>query len=165
MAINVGDRLPESTFTTMGPDGPKPMTTAEVFGGKMVALFAVPGAYTPTCHKSHMPGFVDRAGDLKAKGYDAVACTSVNDVFVLTNWAKETGALGKIDMLADGAAAFAKAIGLDLDLSARGLGVRSKRYSMAVHDGVVKILNVEDAPPNHDISSAATLCSQIDRSL
>ena len=165
MAIKVGDKLPETTFFVMGPEGPKPVTTAEFFGGRKVAVFGVPGAYTPTCHRAHMPGFVDRAGDLKAKGYDAVACTSVNDVFVLTNWAKETGALGKIDMLADGAAAFAKAIGLDLDLSARGLGVRSKRYSMAVHDGVVKILNVEDAPPQAEKSSAATLCSMVGTTL
>lgn len=165
MAINVGDRLPDSTFTVMGPDGPKPMTTAEAFGGKKVALFAVPGAYTPTCHKSHMPGFVDRVADLKAKGIDTIACTAVNDIFVLNNWSKDTGADGKILMLADGSAEFAKKIGLDIDLVARGLGVRSKRYAMLLEDGVVKVLNVEDAPPQHDKSSAATLCSMIDRSL
>lgn len=165
MAIKIGDRLPDATFFVMGPDGPKPMTTAEFFANRKVAMFGVPGAYTPTCHKAHMPGFVTRATELRAKGYDAIACTAVNDVFVLANWAKDTGAAGNIEMLADGSAAFAKAIGLDLDLSARGLGVRSKRYSMAVHDGVVKLLNVEDAPPSHDISSAETLCSQIDRSL
>ena len=165
MAIKVGDKLPEATFTTMSADGPKPMTTAEVFGGKKVALFAVPGAYTPTCHKQHMPGFVERAEELKKKGFDAIACTSVNDVFVLTAWAKDTGAAGKIVMLADGAADFAKKLGLELDLSARGLGMRSKRYSMAVDNGVVTILNVEDAPPSHDKSSAATMCSMIDRTL
>ncbi len=165
MAIKVGDNLPEATFTVMGPDGPKQMTTAEVFGGKKVALFAVPGAYTPTCHKQHMPGFVERAAELKGKGYATVACTSVNDVFVLTNWAKDSGAAGKIDMLADGSADFAKKLGLEIDLTARGLGVRSKRYSMAVDNGVVKILNVEEAPPQHDKSSAASLCSAIDRTL
>jgi peroxiredoxin len=165
MAIKVGDKLPEATFMTMSADGPKPMTTAEVFGGKKVALFAVPGAYTPTCHKQHMPGFVDRAEELKKKGFDAVACTAVNDVFVLTNWSKDSQADGKIQMLADGSADFAKKIGLEIDLTARGLGVRSKRYAMAVEDGVVKILNIEDAPPTVDKSSAATLCSMVDKSL
>lgn len=165
MTIKVGDKLPETTFTTMSADGPKPMTTAEVFGGKKVALFAVPGAYTPTCHKAHMPGFVERAAELKKKGFDVIACTSVNDVFVMTQWAKDTGAEGKIVMLADGSADFAKKLGLEIDLTARGLGVRSKRYSMSIDNGVVTILNLEDAPPSHDKSSAATLCSQIDRTL
>jgi peroxiredoxin len=159
MPINVGDRLPDATFTTMSPEGPKPMTTAEIFGGKKVALFAVPGAYTPTCHRQHMPGFVMRIDELKGKGFDAIACTSVNDIFVLTAWAKDTQAFGKILMLADGSADFAKKAGLDIDLTARGLGVRSKRYSMIVEDGVVKALNVEEAPPNHDVSSAEALCS------
>ncbi len=165
MSIKVGDTLPEASFTVMGADGPKPMTTAEVFGGKKVALFAVPGAYTPTCHKMHMPGFVERATELKAKGCDTIACTAVNDVFVLTNWAKDTGAEGKILMLADGSADFAKKLGLEIDLTARGLGVRSKRYAMMIENGIVKVLNVEDAPPQVDKSSAATLCSAIDRSL
>jgi peroxiredoxin len=165
MTIATGEKLPDVTFTVMTADGPKPMTSSEVFAGKKVALFAVPGAYTPTCHKSHMPGFVDRLGEMQAKGIDTVACTAVNDIFVLTNWAKDTGADGKILMLADGSADFAKAIGLEIDLMARGLGIRSKRYAMAVDNGVVKILNVEDAPPQHDKSSAATLCSMIDRSL
>jgi glutaredoxin/glutathione-dependent peroxiredoxin len=129
-----------------------------VFGGKKVALFGVPGAYTPTCHKQHMAGFVQNYEELKKKGFDAVACTSTNDVFVLTNWAKDSNAEGKVLMLADGSAEFAKKIGLDIDLTARGLGVRSKRYSMIVDNGVVKALNVEEAPPNHDLSSAANLC-------
>ena len=159
MTINVGDRLPDTTFMTMSAEGPKPMKTAEVFGGKKVALFAVPGAYTPTCHGQHMPGFVARFDELKSKGFDTIACTSVNDIFVLTNWAKDSKADGKIVMLADGSADFAKKIGLDIDLGARGLGVRSKRYSMIVEDGVVTVLNVEDAPPSHDKSSAATLCT------
>ncbi len=149
----------------MGPDGPKGMTTAEVFSGKKVALFAVPGAYTPTCHKQHMPGFVERAEEIRRKGIDTIACTAVNDIFVLTNWAKDTGATGKILMLADGSADFAKKLGLTIDLSARGLGLRSQRYAMLVDDGVVKTLNVEDAPPQHDKSSAATLCSLIDRAI
>ncbi|MEL6297597.1 MAG: peroxiredoxin [Pseudomonadota bacterium] len=165
MTISVGDKLPEATFTVMGPNGPEPKSTADVFGGKKVALFAVPGAYTPTCHAKHMPGFVERADELKAKGCDLVACTAVNDVFVLDNWARECAAAGKIEMLADGSADFAKKVGLEIDLVERGLGVRSKRYAMMVEDGVVKVLNVEDAPPNHDVSSAATLCSAIDNSL
>lgn len=164
MPIQVGDKLPDVSFTTMTADGPKPMTTAEVFGGKKVALFAVPGAYTPTCHKAHMPGFVERAAELKAKGFDTVACTSTNDVFVLTNWAEDTGAAGKILMLADGSADFAKKIGLELDLSARGMGLRSQRYSMAVENGVVTILNTE-AAGKFETSGAETLCSMIDRSL
>ncbi len=165
MTIKVGDKLPEATFMIMTADGPKPATTAEVFGGKKVALFAVPGAYTGVCSKQHMPGFVERVDELKKKGFDAIACTAVNDVFVLTNWAKDTNATGKIDMLADGSAEFVKKIGLEVDLTARGMGVRSRRYAMAVDNGVVKILNVEETPAQHDKSSAATMCSMVDRSL
>ncbi len=165
MTIKVGDQLPDATFTVMGAEGPEPKTTADIFAGKKVALFAVPGAYTPTCHKSHMPGFVDRVGDLKAKGCDTIACTSVNDVFVLDSWAKDTGAKDGITMLADGSAAFAKAIGLEMDLSERGLGMRSKRYAMMVDDGKVTVLNVEESPGVAEASSAETLCSMIDRSL
>lgn len=165
MTIKVGDRLPEVAFTVMGPDGPATKSSTEFFKGRKVALFAVPGAYTPTCHKQHMPGFVDRFGELKSKGIDAVACTAVNDVFVLSSWAKELGAEGRIEMLADGNGEFAKKIGLDIDLTKFGLAVRSKRYAMLVDDGVVKVLNVDEAPPVHDKSSAATLCSMIDRSL
>nr|PZN81623.1 MAG: peroxiredoxin [Pseudomonadota bacterium] len=157
MTIKVGDRLPEATFTIMGPEGPKQVTTSEVFGGKKVALFGVPGAYTPTCHKQHLPGFVAHADEFKNKGFDMIACTSVNDIFVLTQWAKDSGAEGKITMLSDGNADFVRKIGLDVDLSARGLGLRSKRYSMIVDDCVVKVLNVEDAPPQHDKSSAEKL--------
>ena len=158
MPINVGDRLPDTTFMTMSAEGPKPMKTADVFGGKKVALFAVPGAYTPTCHGQHMPGFVARYDDFKSKGFDTVACTSVNDIFVLTNWAKDSKADGKIDMLADGSAEFAKKLGLEVDLSARGLGVRSRRYSMLVQDGVVKSLNVEEGP-GVDKSGAPAMCA------
>ena len=165
MSLKVGDTLPEATFTAMTADGPKPMTTAELCAGKKVALFAVPGAYTPTCHKSHMPGFVTRAAELKAKGFDTIACTSTNDIFVLTRWAEDTGATGKIVMLADGSADFARKAGLELDLSARGMGVRSKRYAMSIDNGVVKVLNIEDAPGKAETSSAETLCSMIDRSL
>ena len=162
MTIKPGDRLPDAKFTVMGADGPTAKTINDVFSGKKVALFAVPGAYTPTCHKNHMPGFVDRVDEFKAKGIDTVACTAVNDIFVLTNWANDSGAAGKIEMLADGSGDFAKAIGLDIDLSGFGLGLRSKRYAMLVDDGVVKALNVDDSPPVADKSSAANLCSMID---
>ena len=165
MTINVGDRLPEGKFTVMGTDGPQPKPVSEIFAGKKVAIFAVPGAYTPTCTNTHMPGFVERVDELKAKGIDTIACTAVNDIFVLTNWAKDTGAAGKIEMLADGSGDFAKAVGLEIDLSKFGLGLRSKRYAMLVDDGVVKILNVEDSPPVAVNSSAENLCSMIDRSL
>lgn len=167
MTINVGDRLPDAKFMTMGPEGPVAKSTADIFSGKKVALFAVPGAFTPTCHKAHLPGFVSRADELRGKGIDTIACTAVNDVFVMDEWAKATGSAGKILMLTDDSAAFAKAIGLDIDLTGAGigLGVRSKRYAMLVEDGVVKVLNVDDSPPVHDKSSAETLCSMVDRSL
>jgi peroxiredoxin len=165
MTIKVGDKLPDASFTVMTADGPGKKSTAEIFPGKKVALFAIPGAYTPTCQQQHVPGFVDRVDELKKKGIDVIACTAVNDVFVLTQFAKDTKADGKIVMLADGNAEFAKKLGLDIDLSGFGLGVRSKRYAMLVDNGVVKVLNVEDAPPQHDKSSAATLCSMIDHSL
>lgn len=161
MAINVGDRLPEVSFSTMGSEGPKAVTTSDFFSGRKIALFAVPGAFTPTCHEQHMPGFLGHLNELQQRGVDAVACTAVNDVFVLDHWSKATGAQGKVTMLADGIAEFAKAIGLEIDLSAHGLGVRSKRYAMLVDDGVVKVLNVDEAPPVHDNSSAATLCSAL----
>lgn len=165
MSIKVGDRLPDAKFTVMGPDGPKGMTTAEVFSGKTVALFAVPGAYTPTCHQQHMPGFVQKFDELRSKGIDTVACTAVNDIFVLTQWAKDSKADGRILMLADGSAEFARKIGLDIDLNGAGLGIRSKRYAMVVEDGVVKSLSVEDSPPQHDRSSAAALCARIEAGL
>jgi len=161
MTINVGDSLPETTFMIMSAEGPKPAKTAEVFGGKKVALFAVPGAYTPTCHKQHMAGFVERYDELKKKGFDAIVCTAVNDIFVLTHWAKDSKADGKIQMLADGSAEFAKKVGLDIDLSARGLGVRSKRYSMVVDNGVVKSLNIEEQPGAVDVSGGAAMCKLV----
>lgn len=164
MSIAVGDRLPDNTFTIMTADGPGPKPASEVFAGKKVALFGVPGAYTPTCHKEHMPGFVARIAQIKAKGIDTIACTSVNDIFVLTQWAKDSNA-GDVLMLADGSATFAKAIGLDIDLGPFGLGIRSKRYAMLVDDGVVKVLNVEDTPPKAVISSAENLCSAIDATI
>ncbi len=157
MTIKVGDHLPNATFTVMTADGPKPKTTDEIFKGKKVVLFAVPGAFTPTCHKNHMPGFVQNFDKIKGKGVDAIAVTAVNDVFVMDAWKKASGADGKIEALADGSADFAKALGLSVDLGARGLGTRSQRYAMIVEDGVVKTLNLEDAPGKAEISGAENL--------
>jgi peroxiredoxin len=157
MAIQVGDRLPNATFMTMTADGPKPQTTDEIFKGKKVVLFAVPGAFTPTCHKNHLPGFVQQAEKIKGKGVDTIAVTGVNDVFVMDAWKKASGADGKVEFLADGSGDFAKALGLTVDLGARGLGTRSQRYAMVVEDGVVKTLNIEDAPGKADVSGAENL--------
>ena len=143
MTINVGDKVPSATFTTMGPDGPKPVSTDELFAGKKVALFAVPGAFTPTCSAKHLPGFKQEAAALKAKGVDTIACVSVNDVFVMNAWGKDQGVGGDVLMLADGNGDFTKAVGLELDASKFGMGSRSQRYSMIVKDGVVQKLNVE----------------------
>lgn len=162
MAIQVGDQVPSAEFFVLGADGPGKVSTDDIFKGKKVVLFAVPGAFTPTCHQQHMPGFVKRLDDLKSKGYDTIACTAVNDIFVLDHWAKATGADGNVVMLGDGNAEFAKKIGLDIDLTDFGLGVRSKRYAMVVHDGTVKVLNVEDAPPEHSSSSADAVCSAVE---
>ena len=156
MAIKVGDRLPEAKFRVMTAEGPGWKTTDEVFKGKKVVLFAVPGAFTPTCHKNHMPGFVTNADKIKAKGIDTIAVTAVNDGFVMNEWKKASGA-DKIEFLADGNADFAKAIDMTLDASGNGLGTRSKRYCMVVEDGVVKSLAVEDAPGKADVSGAAAL--------
>jgi len=156
MPIKVGDRLPNATFVVMTAEGPKPKTTDEIFKGKKVVLFAVPGAFTPTCHKNHLPGFVKNAAAIKAKGIAAIAVTGVNDAFVMDAWKKASGG-DAIDFLADGSANFAKALGLTADLTERGLGVRSQRYAMVVDDGIVKTLNIEDAPGKADISGADNL--------
>jgi peroxiredoxin len=160
MAIKVGDRVPNSTFTVMTPDGPKPKSTDELFKGKKVVLFAVPGAFTPTCHKNHLPSFVKNADAIRAKGIDTIAVTGVNDVFVMDAWKKASGA-EQIEFLADGSAAFAKSVGLSLDLGERGLGTRSQRYCMVVDDGVVKTLNVEDQPGKADLSGADNLMKSL----
>lgn len=162
MPIKVGDRLPNTTFYVMTPDGPKPKTADEIFKGKKTVLFAVPGAFTPTCHKNHLPGFALNAAAIKAKGVDQIAVTGVNDVFVMDAWKNASGADGKIDLfLADGNGDFAKAVGLDVDSSGIGRGIRSKRYSMIVEDGVVKSINVEDTPAKADISGADNLMKQL----
>ena len=158
MAIKVGDRVPNGTFTVMTGEGPKPKTTDELFKGKKVVLFAVPGAFTPTCSNNHLPGFVKNAAAIKAKGIDTIAVTGVNDVFVMNAWKKSAGAdADAIEFLADGSAAWAKAVGITADLTERGLGVRSGRYAMVVDDGVVKTLNVEDAPGKAEVSGADNL--------
>ena len=161
MAIKVGDRIPEAKFRVMNAGDPGWKTTDEVFKGKKVVLFAVPGAFTPTCHRNHLPGFLKNADAIKARGVDAIAVTSVNDIFVMHEWEKATGAEGKIEFLADGNGDFAKALGLTLEGSAAGLGTRSQRYSMVVEDGVIKNLNVEDAPGKAEISGADALLKQI----
>ena len=161
MAIKVGDRLPEAKFRVMTAEGPAWKSTDEVFKGKKVVLFAVPGAFTPTCHKNHLPGFLQHGQAIKAKGVDAIAVTAVNDAFVMNEWKKASGAEGKIEFLADGNGDFAKALGLTLDASGNGLGLRSKRYSMLIDDGVVKSVNIEDAPGKAEIFGADNLLKQI----
>ena len=154
--IKVGDHLPSSKFKVMTAEGPAEKTTDDIFKGKKVVLFAVPGAFTPTCHRNHLPGFVKNLAAIKAKGINTVAVTGVNDVFVMDAWKKASGGDG-IEFLADGSAAWAKAVGITADLTERGLGVRSGRYCMVVEDGVVKSIDVEDAPGKAEISGADNL--------
>lgn len=154
MTLKAGDRLPSATFKIRTADGLGDMTTDDIFAGKKVAVFAVPGAFTRTCQAMHVPNFLGNLDALKAKGVDTVACISVNDAFVMDEWAKKTAADGKILFLADGNADFTKAVGLDFDASANGLGTRSKRYAMLVDDGVVKVINVEESTGVVESSSA-----------
>ncbi len=157
MPIQVGDRLPDGTFTVMTADGPAPRTVQEVFAGKKAVLFAVPGAFTPTCNNLHLPGYLAQHDAITAKGVDLIACTAVNDIFVMSAWAKANAVGDRILMLADGNADFAKAIGLDSDSSRFGMGTRSRRYSMVVEDRTVKELNV-DAPGKLEVSTAEKVC-------
>lgn len=152
MTIQIGDRIPAATLAQATAEGPKPVSTAEIFNGKTVALFAVPGAFTPTCSARHLPGYVEKADALKAKGVDEIACTAVNDAFVMGAWAKSADA-GDVTMLSDGNGAFAKAVGLEFDGSKFGMGTRGQRYAMLVNDGVVEQLHVE-APGEFKVSSA-----------
>lgn len=161
MPIKVGDRLPEAKFRVMTTEGPAWKSTDEVFKGRKVALFAVPGAFTPTCTNLHMPSFVNNIDAIKAKGVSTVAVTAVNDIFVMEAWKKATGADGKIEALADGNGEFVKAIGMEFDGAGGGLGTRSKRYSMLVDDGVVKTLNLEDAPGKCEVTGGQTLLGQL----
>ncbi len=160
MPIKVGDKVPDATFMEMTADGPAPVKSSDLFAGKTVALFAVPGAYTPTCSARHLPGFVEKAGEFKTKGVDEIACTAVNDVFVMNAWGQSAGVDGKVRLLADGNGAFAKAIGLELDASGFGMGHRSQRYSMLVRDGVVTELNIEEGGA-FKVSSADYLLGQL----
>jgi glutaredoxin/glutathione-dependent peroxiredoxin len=157
MTIAIGNSLPEATFRVLGSEGIDKLTTADIFAGKKVVLFAVPGAFTPTCHLKHLPGFIDNADAFKKKGVNTLACVAVNDPFVLDAWAKATGGLGKVLFLSDGNGEFTKKIGLDFDGSGIGLGTRSKRYAMLVDDGVVNVLNIEDSPGVADVSTAEKL--------
>ena len=156
MTIKVGDKVPSATLKYLSSEGPKEITTDELFKGKRVALFAVPGAFTPTCSQRHLPGYVDRAGDIKGRGVDTIACLAVNDAFVMGAWGKDQNCSDKVMMLADGSGDFTKAVGLELDLTKGGLGMRSQRYSMLVEDGVVKKLNVE-APGKFEVSDADSM--------
>ena len=153
MSISVGDRIPKTTLVKASPDGPQPVDSEEFFRGRRVALFSVPGAFTPTCSARHLPGFVERAEELKAKGVDEVACTAVNDAFVLQAWSENAGAEGKVTMLADGNGDFARALGLTMDGSKFGMGQRGQRWSAIVHDGTVEQLNIEE-PGAFNVSSA-----------
>jgi len=161
MTISVGDKLPEATFKTMTADGAKEISTAEIFPGKKVVLFAVPGAFTPTCSNNHLPGYLENRDAILARGVDTIAVVAVNDVHVMGAWARFTGGEGKILYLADGSGSFAKALGLDIDLSGGGMGLRSKRYSMIVDNGKVTALNVEDSPGKAVESSAAKILEQL----
>ena len=154
MTIKVGDKLPSVTLRQVTPEGPKEISTDEFFRGKKVALFAVPGAFTPACSQRHLPGYVEKATDIKSKGVDEVACVAVNDAAVMTAWGKDQRCEGKVSMLADGSGDLARALGLELDLTKMGLGVRSKRYSMLVDNGVVKSLSVEAQPGQVEASGA-----------
>ena len=156
MTIQVGDKVPSATLKYLSPEGPKDITTDELFRGKKVALFAVPGAFTPTCSQRHLPGYVDKASELKAKGIDQIACVAVNDAFVMGAWGKAQNVGDKVLMLADGSGDFTRAIGLELDACKGGLGMRSQRYSMLVDNGIVTKLNIE-AAGKFEVSDAESM--------
>jgi len=160
MTIKVGDKIPSGTLHHLTENGPEAITTEAIFAGKKVVLFALPGAFTPTCSAKHLPGFVSKADEIKAKGVDTIACLSVNDAFVMGAWGKDQGVGDKVLMLADGIAELTKAMGLELDLTDRAFGVRSDRYAMIVDDGVVTLLNREE-PGNFDVSSAETVLAAL----
>ena len=159
MSIQVGEKIPDVPIVVATPDGPQPTTSSDYFRGKKVALFAVPGAFTPTCSARHLPSYVDKAGDLKSKGIDEIACISVNDPFVMGAWGERDGSKD-ITMIADGNGQFAEAVGLEMDGSKFGMGKRSQRYSMVVDDGVVEQINVE-APGEYRASSAEHMLEQL----
>jgi peroxiredoxin len=154
MAIKAGDTIPDATFFVMTPDGPAPRTSDQIFPYRKVVVVAVPGAFTPTCSMNHLPGFIEKADEIKAKGIDEIVVTAVNDVFVMGAWEKASQAKGDVTFLADGSGKFAQAVGLTLDLTDRGLGLRSQRYAMIVEDGIVKKIAVEANPGKAEESSA-----------
>ena len=160
MTIKAGDRMPEGKFKVMGPNGPQDLTTAELFGGKRVVLFSVPGAFTPTCNAKHLPGYVGAAGQLKAKGIDTLACMAVNDVFVMNAWGKAGNVGDKVQMLADGNGDYARALGLELDARGFGMGMRGQRFAIVVDNGVAKQVNVE-AAGEFKVSAAEFVLGQL----
>lgn len=160
MTIKVGDKIPSAKVMQATSEGPKEVSTEELFGGKTVVLFGVPGAFTPTCSAKHLPGFVNHAAAIKAKGVDTIACMSVNDVFVMGAWGKDQGVGDSVAMLADGSAAFTKAMGLEFDLTARGLGMRCQRFALVAKDGVVTHVAVE-APGAFEVSSAEAVLAAL----
>lgn len=162
MSIQVGDKLPSVTLKHLTSEGLKEITTDDVFKGKKVVMFGVPGAFTPGCSKTHLPGYVAKAGDIKHKGVDDIVCLAVNDPFAMAAWSEHQGAGGKVTMLPDGNGALTRALGLDVDLSAAGLGTRCKRFSLVAEDGVVTSLNVEDKPSDITVSSAESCLASFD---
>jgi len=160
MTIKVGDRMPTGTFKTMTKDGPQALTTDQLFKGKTVVLFSVPGAFTPTCDAKHLPGFVEQATSIKTKGVDTIACMAVNDVFVMNAWGKHSNVGDNVLMLADGNGDYAKALGLEMDGTGFGMGMRGKRFAVVVKDGVVKQLHVE-GPGEFKVSSAEYVLGQL----
>ena len=160
MTIKVGDKIPAVKLAYMTADGPKDIRTDELFSGKKVVLFALPGAFTPTCSAAHLPGYVEKAEEILARGVDAIICLSVNDAYVMDAWGEQHNVGDKVLMIADGNADFARAVGLDLDLKKRRMGIRSQRYAMVVEDGIVTLLNVE-APAQFEISDAETILNSL----
>lgn len=160
MTLKAGDRIPSINVTRMGESGPEPVSTDDIFGGRKVVMFAVPGAFTPTCSAQHLPGYVSKADEIRAKGVDTIACLSVNDVFVMDAWGRSQNAGGKVEMLADGSGELTRALGTVLDLTERGLGVRSARYAVVVEDGVVTHANMEEGG-GLEVSGAETVLGQL----
>jgi peroxiredoxin len=163
MTIKIGDKIPSVTLHVMGSKGPEPLTTEDLFANKVVAMFGVPGAFTPTCSEKHLPGYVKHAGKFKKSGADEIVCISVNDAFVMGAWGKQQGAVGKVTMVADGSGRFARAAGLELNLADHGLGVRCQRFAMIVENGVVKDIVVEPKPGEADKSTAEKMLERMSK--
>jgi peroxiredoxin (alkyl hydroperoxide reductase subunit C) len=160
MAIKIGDTIPEAKLTQATAEGPRELSSQDLFGGKTVVLFGVPGAFTPTCSAKHLPGFVQQAAALKGKGIDTIACMAVNDAFVMKAWGENQGIADEVLLLADGSAAFTKALGLELDLTARGMGIRCQRFALVAKDGVVSYLGIEEAGA-FEVSKAETVLAAL----